>query len=489
MLIDLDRSRPVSLPAQIAAAIRDAITSGTLAPGDAVPSTRELAGQLGVSRGSVITAYDQLTSEGYLEASQGAPTRVHPSLPQQNTGSGTITATHEPPRTHALRRPGLPTISLKPSSGHAGSVRPAAWRKAWREAAADPVPDSDAAGHPDLRAAIAEHLRTARGIAVTAEDVLVTGGSREGLLLILLAYSRSRANSSANSSARSSFRPTATSLRVGVEDPGHPGLRRVIAAAGHEPVPCPIDDSGVVVPGLPEDLDALLVTPAFQYPLGASMPAARRAELLSWAAATGTTIIEDDFNAELRYRIAPQPPLAVALSPTTPAHPRVLTLGSFSTLLGRSLSVGYIVAPRGAAAELLPTRRIIGIPVSAVAQLAVAHLLRDGHVRRNTKAVRNRLAARRSTIQADVLPALHARGITVTEMAETGGVDLALSFPDAESRESFTAALADRGVECGRLESLWSGQTDGLIMSFAHVDDADFARAISHVHAAASHHY
>ena len=453
MLIDVSRALPIPLPAQVATAIRRAITNGTLQPGDEVPSTRELAKLAGISRGSVVTAYDQLISEGYLLASQGSPTRVHPDLPAGIPGVA------KAPTFRPKLEPAQKTISLKPSSGHAGGVRPAAWRQAWREAAAEPAIVIDAAGQPELRCAIAEHLRLTRGLTVSEDQIVITGGSREGLMLILLTLAQRHGQ-----------------LRVGVEDPGHPGLRRVIPTVGHEAVPCAVNESGVDVHLLPKELDAVLVTPAFQHPLGASMPAGRRSELLAWAAKTGTALIEDDFNAELRYRLAPQPPLAAL---NTAAD--VFTLGTFSTLLSRNLSAGYVVTPPSFAEDVRETRKILGMPVSAVTQLAVAHLLQNGHVRRNTKAVRNRLSKRRAIIQADLVPVLEARGAHVSEMAESNGVDLALTFVSPGHRDAFVADLQAEGIECGRLESVWSGQEqwhEGIIMSFAHLSDQDFDTAL-----------
>nr|VDG63655.1 GntR family transcriptional regulator [Streptococcus thermophilus] len=449
MLIDVSRDLPIPLPAQVATAIRTAITDGELQPGDEVPSTRELAKVAGISRGSVVTAYDQLISEGYLLASQGSPTRVHPDLPAGTPSDA------EAPSFRPKVEPSHRTISLKPSSGHAGGVRPAAWRQAWREAAAEPAISIDPAGQPELRRAIAGHLRLARGLTVSENQIVVTGGSREGLLLILLTLVRRHRQ-----------------LRVGVEDPGHPGLRRVIPTAGHDAVPCAVDEFGVNVRLLPDKLDALLVTPAFQYPLGASMPAARRSELLTWAHESGTALIEDDFNAELRYRLAPQPPLGALTS-----QGDVFTLGTFSTLLSRNLSAGYVVTPPAFAESVRQTRKVLGMPVSAVTQLAVAHLLQNGHVRRNTKAVRNRLARRRAIIHTDLVPVLEASGAHVNEMAESNGVDLTLSFDSSARRGQFTEKLRSHRIECGRLESLWSsgdGRAEGLIMSFAHLSDHDF---------------
>lgn len=451
-MFSVDRSLPSPLPVQIAAGMRGLVSTGRLSAGDTVASTRELARQLGVSRGTVVSAYDQLLSEGFLLATQGAPTRIHPDLARAGSPGP---AAHAPrPRGRAGR-----VVSLKPSSGHAGTIRPAAWRRAWREAAAEPAARVDKAGQPELRTAIASHLLLARGLAVDAGDVVVTGGSREGLLLILMSLGRS--------------------LRVGVEDPGHPGLRRVIPVAGHTPVTCRTDAGGLVVSDLPADLDALLVTPSHLYPLGGSMPASRRAELLDWAARTGCVLIEDDFNTELRYRVSPQPTLA-----TLASEARVLTLGTFSTLLSTQLSAGYVVAGQAMAATLRGTREVLGMPVSPVTQRAIANLLDGGYVRRNTRAVHSRLARRREVLGDAICPALEALGANAIEKDASTGVDLAVRFPTPAAEERVVDWLAARGIECGKIGASESG---GLIMSFAHLDDDDFERVRNEFSSVSTH--
>ena len=451
MLIDVSPANPQPLPAQIAAAVRAAVANGTLRPGDTVPSTRALAMQAKVSRGTVVSAYEQLISEGYLLASQGAPTRVHPDLvlaphtQQRKQATGKVTHNKRGNR----RKQEL--ISLKPAPGTAGLIRPAAWHAAWREAASDSGGRVDKAGQVELRDAIAEHLRVARSLAVDPGNVVVTGGSREGLMLILLTLA-------SHSSGR---------LRIGVESPGHPGLQRVIEAAGHEIVPCPTDSHGVCVDTLPATLDAILVTPAHLYPLGGAMPVARRSQLLRWAAETSTSIIEDDFNAELRYRTAPQPTLAAIAGDG--AH--VFTLGTFSTLLSRELAAGYVVASNSQAEALGRTRQVLGMPVSAVTQRAIASLLRGGYVRRNTKATHARLAKRRAILESRVVPAL-AKVASHAQLSDGTGADLIAHFPTRGHRNDFAGVLARSGFEAGRADT-------ALTMSFAHLSDQDFNRAIN----------
>nr|WP_256478022.1 PLP-dependent aminotransferase family protein [Corynebacterium stercoris] len=447
MLYDVSFSSPLPLPAQIAAAVRAAVADGVLQPGDEVPSTRAAAQQAGVSRGTVVTAYDQLVSEGYLLAAQGAPTRVHPDL--RVVAAAPSVGGQE--RNVEKRKP---LLSLRPTGGGVGAVSATAWRRAWREASAEPAAPGqrfDPAGEPELRDAIAEHLRLARGVTVDPARVVVTGGSREGLLLILMSLGKG--------------------LRVGVEDPGHPGLRRVIPLAGHEVVGCRTDADGVVVSELDPALDALLVTPAHLYPIGGVMPAARRAALIEWAGETGTVLIEDDFSAELRYRISPHPPLA-ALGGVA----EVVTLGTFSTLLSKELAAGYVVAPPGAVSSLHDVRRTLGMPVSAVTQRAIAGLLRGGAVRRTTRAAHAVVTRRRGVVERDVLPAL--RTVPGVELrVSAAGVDVQLLFDATEQRERFERALEVGGLECAAVESLGAGG-DGVVMSFMHLTDEEFARAV-----------
>ena len=440
MLLQISRDLPAPIPAQIVAGIRDAVATGALSPNDAIPSTRALAQQLGVSRGSVVAAYDQLEGEGYLLTSQGAPTRIHPDLTVVDNPVA-------PPATRLSRDVPRPRISLKPAPGSTGNIPPATWRKAWREAAAQPRTTVDKSGEPELRHAVAEHLRLARSMRVSPEQIVVTGGSREGLMCILHALG-----------------PV---LRVGVEDPGHPGLRRVIPLGGHRVVECETDAEGVVVKQLPADLDALLVTPSHLYPFGGAMPAPRRAELLDWAKRTGTVIIEDDFNTELRYRIAPQPTLAT-LAPAAD----VLTLGTFSTLLSRELAAGYVVASPATIAQLKKTRGILGMPVATVTQRAIASLLRGGVVRHNTRAVHRALAQRRQVLQDQLVPLFEG-----ARLAPGDGADLTVRFASHVDLNAFETRLLEAGVECGHESSLWTDGGDGLVLSFAHLSDGDFTRA------------
>lgn len=437
--------RETPLPSHLAGQIRDLILAGIARPGDSLPSSRALASQLGVSRGSITAAYDQLNAEGYLLTKQGAPTRVHPEitplLPE---------ATAPKPQ---ARIPKVKQLSLRPSTASAELVSTHAWRSAWRTASATPDVKLAPAGEDQLRSAIAQHLRLARAMPVDPQDVFVTGGGREGLMLILMALARR----------------TGRRVRVGVEDPGHPGLQGIIGLLGHEKIACASDEHGVIPEQLDPTLDVLLVTPSHLYPIGASMPGYRRSQLLGWAHKSKTILVEDDYNTELRYRVAPQPTLSARAQGA-----EVITLGTFSTLLSPSLSAGYVIAGF-LHNELLATRVALGMPVAGVTQRAIAELLANGYVRRHTKKMHARLKRRKAKIQES----LDCEGIELRAIGE--GADCIIEFDHPSRASAFEYQLASQGISIGHADKLWRTKEAGFVLSFAHLDDATFASSLSRV--------
>ena len=445
MFFPVSRGTSLSLPAQIAAQVRTAVAEGTLRPGDTIASTRELAAQLGVSRGTVVSAFDQLISEGYLQTAQGAPTKIHPALrvPRQVEQPSHRTNT-------AASGPGL--LSLAPTSGIDGMIRPAAWHRAWREASYGLPKQADPQGELKLREAIAEHLRVARGLHVFPEEVIVTGGTREGLLLTLMSIGNN--------------------VRVGIETSEVSGLRSVIPLAGHTTVPCPCDGEGVLVSQLPDDIDALLITPAHVPPFGGVMTVRRRIELLEWASATNTLLIEDDFNTELRYRTAPQPTLSAL-----PSTGNVLTLGTFTTLLHKQLSAGYIVATPDTMRAVQTVRGVLGMPVSTVTQHAIAQLLTDGTVRKSTKAFHARLAKRRRQLTPFIERLTEIPGARNASMSNASSADILVEFDHEHQLLRFRDLLRAAGCECAISGPTSTGEVQFALLSFSTVSDQDFDAA------------
>lgn len=446
-----------SLPVQVAAELRRLIAELVLAPGDALPSSRALAMHLGISRGSVVAAYDQLLAEGYLSAAAGSSTVVNPQLRQ-------VHPRPVPPVPPEAAEPGC-DLDLRPGRPWSAEVVGPAWKAAWRQAAGISVDQTvPPLGLPELRGAWAEHLRRMRAVVRDPAQLAVTGGGREGLGLLLLAL--------ADGDPRR--------LRVGVEEPGYPSLRRVPARYGATVLPLPVDANGLRVKDLPTGTDApdlLVVTPSHQYPLGGSLPIERRQALLEWARQNGVVIVEDDYDSELRYTSEPLPALAAL---DDPADGGVVLLGTLSKTLTPALAIGFLALPAWLVPAVAAARADLGQPVGLVAQRAVAGYLDSGALRLHTQRMRNRYRRRR----AQVVDALaDAPGLQVYPM--DGGLHAVVETtrPEAE----VVAALARQGVRVSPLSQYWSGPStrSGIVFGFGAVSEDDLARGLRLIASAA----
>ena len=481
--IHLDRSAGSPLPAQLAAALRNAIDGGALLPGEVVPATRNLASRLGVARGVVVTAYEQLTAEGYLSAGHGRGTRVSPDLgvaqapaflPGRASAAMPQAQARRADHAHSARvtRPvGAATVRradplpLAPGVPDTSSIDRPAWRTAWRHAALRAHVEAPELGDPRLRLEIAEHLRRTRGTTRTAQDVIVTAGTREGLGLLLTALGTT----------------SGRGLVVGVEDPGYPSLRRVAARHGAHIVALPVDAEGLDAGALPVGmLDAIIVTPSHQYPLGGSLPLARRRELLAWATRTGAVIVEDDYDSELRHTGSPLPALAALDDPESGS---VVLLGTFSKTVSQSLAAGYLLAPRRLRDLIEPVRRDLGGAVSAVVQSALGDYLGSGELRRHTTRMRRRYAMRRETVLTHLsgVPGLKVRPMS-------GGLHAVLELGVGERAPYVESRVIARSTECGLgavpLSGYWQRHSHaterfGLVIGTGGSDGVQFDRALS----------
>ncbi len=343
----LDRADGEPLTAQLSGQLREAVRRGRIGAGDRLPSTRALAASLGVSRTVVTDAYAQLYAEGWIEGRHGSGTFVaagaasggalgHAATRDGADGRG-VTAARDGaaavvagasalPRHVRRVRAEPPMIDLQPGVPWAGAIDKTAWRRAWRRAgaarvSASPPPVADPAGLPELRRVLAGYLRRSRGVSSSPEGIIVTRGVANGLDLIAAAL----------------LRPGDA---AGIEEPGWPAAQAILAARGARIVPCPVDDHGLVVDALPPGLRLIHATPAHQTPLGGRLPVPRRQALLAWARRTSALIVEDDYDSEFRYDVAPLPALH-SLDPDVVAY-----LGTTAKTLTPELSVGWLVAPR-----------------------------------------------------------------------------------------------------------------------------------------------
>jgi GntR family transcriptional regulator/MocR family aminotransferase len=316
------------------------------------------------------------------------------------------------------------------------------WRRAWRQAGARaPSSFPDPHGLPELRAELAHYLRRSRGLAVTPEHILVTRGVSNGLSAIAAAL----------------IRP---GDRAGVEEPGYQGAREVLGRAGAEVVPCPVDADGIIVGGLPRDLRLLYTTPAHQYPLGGRLPVARRQALVTWARAAGAVIVEDDYDGEFRYDVAPLPAL-YAMDPSV-----VIYLGTTSKTLTPAFGVGWLAASPELVEELAEGRRQVSEP----AQYALHSLLASGDLEKHIRKMRLEYARRRDTLM--VLPGL--RG-------DSAGLHVVLELPAGRSAAGFVSAAAERGVGLSGVDRFYSGEPalNAVVLGYGATSLARVRRAAS----------
>ncbi|MGY4857764.1 MocR-like pyridoxine biosynthesis transcription factor PdxR [Cryobacterium sp. AP23] len=480
----LDRASPLPLAAQLAGALRLAILNGTLRHDEPLPSTRALAGSVRVSRGTVVAAYDQLAGEGYLQATPGSATRVmverHSagtvtglSTPGRNTGAHPASrepAAAPPSEPTAARRADRatgPVIDLAPGHPSTRTLVDPAWTAAWRSAVSasgrsDSPPDT---GTPELRAAIAEHVRRARGLACRPDDVIVTAGTSDALAGIGLALA---------ALAGSTDVPPRTP-HIAVEDPGYPTARRVLRRVGAHLEPIRTGDDGIdlaELAALSPAPHAVLVTPSHQYPLGSSLSVQSRLDLLDWARASGAVVIEDDYDSEFRFGTSPLPALA-----TLDTSGRVALVGSFSKTVTPWIRCGYIVATGDLGAALREVRHDLGPSVSGVQQAALARYLESGGLARNVTRVRREYAHRRALVisRLGALPGVRLAGLdgglhVVVHVDVAGGADASALVTQAAARGVRVATLADYAV-------LERGQ-HGLVLGYGSPADLELGRAL-----------
>lgn len=414
----------------VESALRTAIRDGQLAPGLRLPSSRDLAAQLGVARGTVTAAYGQLTAEGYLTAKRGSGTSVATTLAGPAGSAGALPAA---PRWRHDLRPGLPALSEFPR---------AEWMSVTRAALSE-LPDEtlgypDPAGLPELRAELTAYLGRVR--AVTAENMVITHGAAEGLSL-MTAVLRAHGHTA-----------------IGVEDPGHPGQLDLLREHGLDPVPVPVDCDGLVVPAIPAAVRAVLVTAAHQFPLGTTLHPSRRHALLEWARSRDGVIIEDDYDAEHRY----DRPALRAMQAMDPR--RVVYLGSVSKTLAPALRLGWLVLPPFLYGTTVKRKHLTDLGCSPLPQAAFARLLRSGgydrHLRRARGSYRRRHDALLTAV-SQLLPTWQPIGVAA-------GLHVVLRLPDALDDSVVSQRLAEHGIHVPALsEYSRLGTYPGLVVGYA----------------------
>ena len=443
LLIELHRDSPTALHHQVEVAIRGSIRAGRLGAGATLPASRTLATDLGVSRGVVVEAYQQLVAEGYLVSRPGGYTEVAPGAQP-----APVRRSAEPTRPLRIDfRYGRPDVSAFPR---------AAWLRSLRTVLAHTSNERlvylDGRGAPELRAALAEYLNRSRGTAADPENILIVNGFAQGLSLIAGVLARAGADT----------------LAVG--DPSPDDDRAIGAAAGLTVVGSPVDENGRRLSTREAaGAHAALVTAAHQFPVGGTLPAAARSALIAWAARTDAVIIEDDYDAEYRYDRAPVGAMQ-GLAPD-----RVVYAGSASKTLAPGLRLGWVLAPERfvdalAAAKLSADR---GSPV--LDQLAFADFLARGEFDRHLRRMRPIYRRRHDTLLgalADKLPDLRPAG-------DAAGLHLLTLLPPDLDEDAVVTAAAERGLGVyGIAPYRLTPGPPGLLFGYAALSERDIVAGI-----------
>lgn len=472
-VIGVSKNALKSLHRQVYEGYRQAIIDGNLRAGQRVPSTRVLAAELGISRIPVISAYAQLVAEGYFEGRIGSGTIVSQSLPDRAvapriTSRGPV-AHRSSGRKVSKRCKCLPNAEgfYRHRRVMPFSVSQIAFEhfplRVWnrlitfhsRRSSARSLDYGDPMGAWDLRNAIASYLRTARGARCEAEQIVIVSGSQQGLEIAV----------------RVLLDPGDS---VWMEEPGYDFARRIFAMSGCPVVPVPVDAEGLdVAAGVKKcpDARAVLVTPSHQYPLGITMSASRRLQLLDWAETGRSWIIEDDYDSEYRYEGMP-----VTSLQGLDRNERVIYVGTFSKVLFPSLRIGYLVVPSDLVERFLAVRFAFDISPPTFFQMALADFIRDGHFGRHIRRMRSVYRERRNALMCSLREEL---GFAAHIEGGQTGLHLCLLLKGIVDRDIAVRA-SSQNLSLTPLSRFYARQPvqQGLVLGFGSTPTEEMAAAV-----------
>lgn len=474
-VISIDRASAKPLYRQLYEGYREAIVERRLRAGQRLPSTRSLAAELQISRIPVLNAFEQLLAEGYFESRTGSGTFVAGSLPGELL---------EPTRRSAIRTaPSRP--ARRPIASRAASIagtEPGPWFKGrgafsvgqpaldrfpigiWSRLVARhcrrPDPDLLHYGNPmglePLREAVAEYLRTARAVRCEAEQIMIVSGSQQALEL----------------SARVLLERDSP---VWVEEPGYFGTHRVLRLAGARLVPVPVDDQGLDVgAGIARSRNAraAFVTPSHQFPLGVTMSASRRLQLLDWARRNGSWIVEDDYDSEYRYGNLP-----IAAMQGLDRDSRVVYVGTFTKILFPALRLAYIVLPPDLIPAFAQMRRATDVFSPTFPQAVLTDFIREGHFARHIRRMRLLCRERRSALVGALE---HELPRELRVLGDEAGMYLAAAFPEGWRDREIAIRAAERGLWTAPLSDAYLGKArrPGLILGYGSTPAEEIAPCV-----------
>jgi len=474
-VVSVDRSSPQPLYRQLYEGYRNAIAERRLTPGERIPSTRGLAAELQISRIPVLNAFEQLLAEGYFESRIGSGTFVAGSsverVSRPSRGPGEKTLPRRAPRTVSRRATGL--VRVKPGPWLSGfgpfnmgeppvdRFPRAVWSRLVgrhsRRLDASQLHYPSPMGMESLREAVAEYLRTARGVSCEAEQIMIVSGSQQALDL----------------SARVLADPGSP---VWIEDPAYFGARNVLNMAEARLVPVPVDAEGLNVSAgiarCPRPR-AIFVTPSHQFPLGVTMSASRRLQLLDHARQAGAWVVEDDYDSEYRYGNMP-----IAALQGLDRDSRVLYVGTFTKILFPAIRLGYMVLPEDLISPFFEARRAADTCPPLFLQSVVAEFIREGHFARHIRRTRVICRERRTALVEALEREL---GGVLEVLGDSAGMYLSVALPAGWRDREISNRAGAHGVWAAPLSETYVGpvRRNGLILGYGGTPAAQLGVAVS----------
>jgi len=464
----LDREKRIPLFRQVYEIVRKFILSGELKPRARLPATRTLSKNLGISRNTLLMAYDHLQSEGYVVSLTGSGTYVsdtvpsltalrsdragnmadgesgHASVTLSSRGSALLANVHASAVQWGPFVAGIPDVSMFP---HVVWMR--MLRRHWRAPDPQLLTYGDGAGHYALREEIASHLRLARSVRAQPDQVVITNGIHQSIRLIssLLADHGDRA---------------------WIEDPAYWGARTVLKAAGLQTIPVPVDDEGMALEGprMDEPPRLIFVTPSHQYPLGTMMSLSRRRTLLEYAQLHNSWIIEDDYDSEFRFDGK-----SIASLQGLDAHDRVIYLGTFSKTLFPGMRVGFMVLPRGLADHMVTGMSEMDREGRLMEQAALADFMAEGHYTAHVRRMRALYSGRQRILRRAIHDVFGEDWPISTQEA---GLHLVMHLPFNTDDIRITTEAREMGISLRPLSRYYASRKGppGLLFGYASVPDA-----------------
>lgn len=451
-------------------ALRGEILGGRLHPGAQLPATRDLARQYGLSRGTVVSAFEQLKSEGYVEGSTGSGTYVSKVLPDdlfqvQHSAKAKVAQLGKPRRMlsdYARQVQPFPNLDQRRTRAFRSNVTAlelfpiALWTQVTarrlRRASTNLLMGCEAMGYLPLREAVAAYLSTSRGVKCSAAQVMILSGTQEALDL----------------TSRVLLNP---GDRVCLEDPGYVGAYKVCESLGAKIVPVPLDEEGMTLPA--KSLRAarmIYITPGHHFPLGITMSLSRRLELLEWANQSGAMIFEDDYDSEFRYAGRPIPALQ-----GLDRGGQVIFSGSFSKVLFSSLRLGYLVIPDDLVDTFAAAKSVMSRHVSLLDQATLCDFITEGHFGRHLRRMREVYAER-------FLALIEAVDQKLKGLLEVSPIEAGLQttgwLGEGLDGESAMTAAAEREVEVFPLSRYCQVPypREGVQLGFAAIDPKEIRK-------------